>query len=245
MKFNDTSIDDSDDLIRAVNRAKPNNEVKVDIIRKGEKKTLMATLGKSPRMKNFSFKFGDQFPHGLSIPPGDPFHFGFFPSEELYGLKLEKLTKQLGEFFEVPGDKGLLVTQVRKGSDGEKAGFKAGDVITKVGEKTIHNLDDVREELFDGKNGDVNVGIIRKGKALTLTMSVKGDDDDEEEDDDYSMISPVSPDPLCIETKASHSTCEHTEGSTYAIAPIEYLQTKLLEGVQSLMRLLKEKLLES
>lgn len=245
IKFNDKSIDDSDDLIRAVKRVKPKTDVKIDVVRKGEKKTLTATIGKSPDMKEFSFNFNDRIPRVAPVPRIKPFHFEFFSSEELNGLRLEKLTKQLGEYFEAPGGKGLLVTQVKKGSVGEKAGFKAGDVIVKINDKTVRTIEEVHEEISDVDKGDVKIGIVRKGKALTLTMPVKNDDD-EEDDDDYSMIAPIHQDPSCtVEKDVSQSTSEQMTSSVQPVAPVEYLQAKLLEGVQFLVHTFKELLLQS
>jgi membrane-associated protease RseP (regulator of RpoE activity) len=110
-----------------------------------------------------------------------------FTNEEFEGLSLEPLTKQLAEYFEVPGGRGLLVTEVRSGSDAEKAGFKAGDIVTKVNGVTVHETGDIRDELDDRsseKSKEVPFDVLRKGKPMTIKLSVEADDDD----DDYSSL---------------------------------------------------------
>ena len=53
----------------------------------------------------------------------------------MLGVEAEALESQLAQFFGV--EKGVLVRSVAKGSAAEKAGLKAGDVITKVDDSKI------------------------------------------------------------------------------------------------------------
>ena len=53
------------------------------------------------------------------------------------GIQVESLTPQLREFFGVKSDEGVLVASVEAGSAAEKAGLKAGDVITAVDGKRV------------------------------------------------------------------------------------------------------------
>src|SRR5271165_2710639 len=53
------------------------------------------------------------------------------------GLMVENLTPQLGEFFGAKNGNGVLVRSVEKGSRAEKAGLRAGDVITRVGDQPV------------------------------------------------------------------------------------------------------------
>ena len=53
----------------------------------------------------------------------------------MLGVEAEALESQLAQFFGV--EKGVLVRSVVKGSAAEKAGLKAGDVITKVDDSKI------------------------------------------------------------------------------------------------------------
>ena len=59
------------------------------------------------------------------------------------GVSAQDLSGQLGSYFGAPDGQGVLVTDVRAGSAGEKAGLKAGDVITKLDGEPVHNVDEL------------------------------------------------------------------------------------------------------
>jgi serine protease Do len=62
-------------------------------------------------------------------------------------------------------DKGVKVEEITKGSAAEKAGLKANDVITKVGDKKIETSDDLTAAIKKQKPGDkVDVTYLRDGK---------------------------------------------------------------------------------
>ncbi len=67
---------------------------------------------------------------------------------------------------------GVLLDGVREGSVAEKAGLKAGDIIVKLGEKTIRNVYDYTDAIKNLKPGDaIAVVIKRNGETLTLTAT--------------------------------------------------------------------------
>jgi S1-C subfamily serine protease len=175
------TIEDSDDLTRAVRHIKPKTEVKLDVVRGKDRKTLTVTIGRTPAPRAYSFRFND----GEMAPsiPRIPFRLHMFSSQTMYGMEVQSLTKQLGEYFEVPKGRGVLVTEVKEASGAEKAGFKAGDIITKVNESAIRDVDELRQELSDNDDKSVQCEVFRKGKALTLTLQAGEDDED---DDDFS-----------------------------------------------------------
>jgi len=88
------------------------------------------------------------------------------------GLMVENLTPQLGEFFGVKNGNGVLVRSVEKGSRADKAGLRAGDVITRVGDQPIHDTSDFTHALHSHTTGSVGVGVIRDKKEQTLTITL-------------------------------------------------------------------------
>lgn len=82
--------------------------------------------------------------------------------------------KQLGVLIENDESQGLKVSKVLKGSAAEKAGIKAGDVITAIGGQTVGTLSDVRRRLKEvefGKPFDVSVQ--RDGASLQLSATLE------------------------------------------------------------------------
>jgi serine protease Do len=90
---------------------------------------------------------------------------------------VENITAQLGEFFGVKDGKGVLVRSVEKGSRGEKAGFRAGDVVVKVNNQPVHDTSDFTHALRSSSNTAATVTVMREKREqnLTLTLPEKKD----------------------------------------------------------------------
>ena len=72
-----------------------------------------------------------------------------------------------------PGEPGYGISGVTKASPAEKGGLKGGDVIVKLGDTKVANLDDFDAALRKFKAGDkVPVVVKRDGKDVTLTVTL-------------------------------------------------------------------------
>ena len=93
------------------------------------------------------------------------------------GLMVENLTAQLGDFFGVKDGNGVLVRSVGKGSRGEKAGFRAGDVVIKVNNQPVHDTSDFTHALRSSPSRAAAVTVMREKREqnLTLTLPEKKD----------------------------------------------------------------------
>mgnify|MGYP000002765237 FL=1 len=95
------------------------------------------------------------------------------------GLSVERLTEEVAEYLDVPLRQGVIVVEVEKSSNAQKAGVKVGDIITDVNGQKIRSS---REILKIIKESDLRSGnkiklkIYRDGKTLTkylILASVK------------------------------------------------------------------------
>ena len=69
---------------------------------------------------------------------------------------------------------GMKVSAVQPNRPGEKAGLKAGDIITKMAGKKVLNIYDYMGILGELKAGDtVDVEVLRDGAALTLKATME------------------------------------------------------------------------
>ena len=69
---------------------------------------------------------------------------------------------------------GVKFSDVRPESPAAKAGFKAGDVLVKFGDKPIHNLYDFTDALRRSKVGDVvDVRVLRGGKPINAPVKLE------------------------------------------------------------------------
>jgi len=193
VKIGDETVDNGEELTDAVRAIKPKTEVKIEINRKGEKKTMTAIVGKLKTPQVFSYNFNDDGFRSMVKPPTAPnmmkkFNLRIATENEINGLQTQSLTKQLGEYFGTPNGKGVLVAEVEKGSAAAKAGFKAGDVIIKVDNQSIDDVDEMNEELSELGGKEIPFDVIRNGKPVVIKMKIEKEEEDEDEEDSSSNI---------------------------------------------------------
>jgi C-terminal processing protease CtpA/Prc len=85
------------------------------------------------------------------------------------GVQIQDLSEQLRGYFKVKDGNGVLVSEVVKDSPAQKAGLKAGDIITKVDDKDIENAGDLTMTVRGYEpETKVSVSVIRDGKKKNL-----------------------------------------------------------------------------
>jgi S1-C subfamily serine protease len=165
VEFNGRKIDDADDLFKAVQKANAGSKTKIVVMRNNEKKSMDIAVGKL-RRKHMNEGFAVTAPRAPRM--------AIFAKSGMWGLRLSELNEQLGEYFGAPNGKGLLVEKVERKSTGEKAGFKAGDVITKVNKNSVEDIRDLNEAAEDADKGDkLEIEILRKGANKILTVEIE------------------------------------------------------------------------
>jgi serine protease Do len=135
---NGNAIKDSRSLAREIAGMAPGSSAKLDILRKGETKTIAVTLAKMPsqtqkhaQAEKPEHESAKGIPHlGLSVAPAD----------EVEGA----------------GNKGVVVTAVDPDKPAAAHGLQSGDVILAVAGKSVRNAADLRnaaeEARSDGKH---------------------------------------------------------------------------------------------
>ena len=93
----------------------------------------------------------------------------------LLGVVGNDVDAGLAEAFNSDVNKGAFVAEVSEDSAAEKAGIKAGDIITKVNGRTISSFAELRAKIASmGAGASVNLGLIRQGDELDVDV-VLGD----------------------------------------------------------------------
>lgn len=85
------------------------------------------------------------------------------------GVSIQSLSDQMATYFGV--DDGVLVTEVDEDSAASKAGFKAGDVITRINGTVVEDTGGLMRELSDAER-DVTIEIVRDKKTQTLKATL-------------------------------------------------------------------------
>jgi S1-C subfamily serine protease len=91
----------------------------------------------------------------------------------LLGIDAEDIGGQLGSFFGAPDGEGILVRSVNSGSAAEKAGLKAGDVITSFNGERVRSLGDLRQKLASQNEAKTaKIGVLRNRSEVSLTVEL-------------------------------------------------------------------------
>ncbi|HEX8874531.1 MAG TPA: DegQ family serine endoprotease [Nitrosospira sp.] len=89
------------------------------------------------------------------------------------GASSEDITHDLAASLGLASTAGAIIATVESGSPAEKAGLKAGDVITAVNGKSVRNSMDLRNKVGLMPVGEtVNLDLIRNGKPLTTKVKI-------------------------------------------------------------------------
>ncbi len=90
--------------------------------------------------------------------------------EESYGLSLQELTPDLAKYLSFEPGKGVMVSDVQRGSPAERDGLRKGDIIMEVEGQTVENLI-VFKKSFEKKPAKMKV--FRNSQYLILTIHPK------------------------------------------------------------------------
>jgi serine protease Do len=89
------------------------------------------------------------------------------------GVQIQPVTDDLAESLGLTDAKGALVTEPQSGSPAQKAGLKAGDVITKVDGKAVDNARDLARVIGSMEpDAKANLTVVRDGKEDTVAVTL-------------------------------------------------------------------------
>ncbi len=89
------------------------------------------------------------------------------------GVRTQDVEGQLGNYFQAPGGKGVLVTEVIDDTPASKAGLAAGDLIVAVEGKPVETSSELRRALAEREEGPARLEVLRKGGRSTLTAQLE------------------------------------------------------------------------
>ena len=89
------------------------------------------------------------------------------------GVGIQPVTPDIAKSFGRTETTGALVSSVSEGSPAEKAGLKAGDIITEYDGRKVERVSDLPRAVAGTPVGhDVRLGVVRDGMPMTLTATV-------------------------------------------------------------------------
>jgi serine protease Do len=175
VEYNGQPVQGVEQFQRLVRETPVGRQAKLAVWRGGASQTLSATL--EARKGPMAFHGGgNEFTfHMPEIPrpvmPDMSRLEGLMSRSPMLGVQCESLNPQLAEYFGVKD--GVLVTSVTRNSAAEKAGVKAGDIITKVEDRKVKSAREITSAIRSLKNRKgFPVTLVRNKKEMTVTVSL-------------------------------------------------------------------------
>ena len=135
---------------------------------------LAAAAGDTPRRSTYVVRDGKVISTSDHNSLPQNFRAGDLLSGGYIGVELTQMTPELRSYFGVSKEEGVLVSRVSEDSPADKAGLRAGDVITSIDGKSIKSAMDVSRAVREKKEGDqVSISFNRKGASQQAFASVK------------------------------------------------------------------------
>jgi serine protease Do len=150
--FNGKEISESYELPYIVASTPVGKLVKVDVIRKGERKSFEVKIGELKEEK-VRQALGQEKPK--------------------LGLTVREITPEIAKSLELTESGGVVITEVQDSSPAADAGLKPGDVILEMDHASIPNVDTFDKKIQEYKKGDIILLLVkRQNSTLFLTLKV-------------------------------------------------------------------------
>jgi C-terminal processing protease CtpA/Prc len=159
------------ELVEAIRDRSPGDDVKIDILRDGRRRTFYAQLGES----EMQYKI-----QKMTIP--DMSHIGegvhkwvqaWGEDQGYLGVHIMDFNDDLGQYFKVKEGEGVLITEVAEDSPAEDAGLVAGDVVLEYDGKLVKNTSKFRKYVAGTEPGEeVSLVVKRKGRKKTFEVEI-------------------------------------------------------------------------
>ena len=95
----------------------------------------------------------------------------------MLGIKGGELNADLAQAFDIEAKKGAFISEVMPGSAADKAGLKAGDVITAINSQAISSFAEMRAKIAtSGAGKEIDLTYLRDGKSNNAKVTLQSDD---------------------------------------------------------------------
>ena len=150
--FDGKDISESDDLPYVVASTPVGKTVTVEVIRKGQRKSIQVEIGELEE---------EEKPQVAS------------EARPNLGLSVREITPELARNFGLSETSGVVIVQVEANSPAQEAGLAPGDLILEIEQVEVKDLEQFNKMTEGYKAGDTVLFLIkRRGSTLFLTLTV-------------------------------------------------------------------------
>jgi serine protease Do len=166
LQYNGQRVEGIEQFSRMVRETPAGREVRLQIFRNGAMQTVAAKVGSRP-----AAAVPQPFSPG---PPSVLPRLSTLVRGATLGLETESIGGQLADYFGVKD--GVLVRSVAANSPAEKAGIKAGDVITRVGDSHVATPAEIATQVRAKSGSPVALTVTRDRREMTVTVMAESGD---------------------------------------------------------------------
>jgi len=172
LEFNGQKVNSESEFTETIVGKAPGTKVNLTILRGDTKQNVVAVLGTRPL----------GLPLTVPVPPPgvaerltpDEMRTAIAAANAVgaprLGFDVTEMRPQLAAFFGV--HQGLLVESVDAGSPADKAGLKAGDVVTKVNGIPVTTAREIIGVIRQAGTKNLSFTVVRNKKVMTLSMEL-------------------------------------------------------------------------
>jgi serine protease Do len=167
LEVNGTTVEDIAQFTGLIGGLQPSTKVNVTVWRENAKLTLPVTLG-ARTVDGFP---GFAFPALPDFAPPEPDgYLGLPGGSARIGFEGESVSGQLAEYFGVK--EGVLVRSVSAKTPAERAGLKAGDVVTRVNGTPVTSPREISSLVRTSRKKSATFTVERNRKEMSLNLDV-------------------------------------------------------------------------
>jgi S1-C subfamily serine protease len=175
LEYNGQRVEGMEQFGRMVRETPAGREVKLTVSRNGATQNLVAVLGSRKSRFSSGFTPNIVIPE-IHLPPmptmPDIPQIYMATRSAMLGVEAEPLSTQLSAYFGVKD--GVLVRSVLENTPAQKAGLKAGDVITRVDGMAIASPGDLATAVrMAGSKKTYSVELMRDRKPVSVSVTVE------------------------------------------------------------------------
>jgi len=170
LSYNGENIVGAQQLGRLVSETPRGRKIKIEYWREGKVSTLVATTA-GPAVVQFPAQSELQLMKMEGFGQFESFPMPFMAWKTPFGLECESLDSQLAEYFGVKH--GVLVRAVVKDSQAAKAGLRAGDVVTQIGDRSVYEPKDITSYIRTERRSiyPLSLEVIREHRAVAVKIN--------------------------------------------------------------------------
>lgn len=125
IRFDGKKVKEMSALPPMVAQTQVGKEVEIVVIRKGRERRLMVVIAELEEEAAVAAPLAPEI-------------------EEAFGFSVQELTPELAEALSLQGEKGVVVSGIKRGSPADEAGLQRGDLIQEIENEPVEGMDDYR-----------------------------------------------------------------------------------------------------